>query len=457
MVKKKINIFGRYIFYTNLTIFSLIFLVPLGGYILTGQKSYISFTHFALAGIVGLLQILVTRIYRRDFQKYWESVKESLARLGKTLRRIKTLKDIEVFKKQKEEYLKPLLEEENFCTVGESLNELLEEVSEIFESKLFKEELIRRLTTTLNTKKLANIFASNVIRYFEIPAVAIYFQGLRGEGYELKLNKGFKDLPSFLGEGFIERLQSMEDILLEEQLDHKIDLGVCSVKASKIYVHTLKPRKGKLLGVLFFGVHDNFSKNNERKLKNFLSEIEPTLSLIFENAYEHEKSVALASYDPLTGAFNRREGLKILRTLLRKAYAEERNLCILILDIDHFKKINDTYGHEIGDLVLKEVVRVIKRSIRNEDIVIRWGGEEFLVILNDLPSQKAKDVAERIRQNVENNIIELPNGEKLNVTVSIGVACTQREGTFFFEELFKIADKRLYKAKNTGRNKVVAD
>ena len=107
--------------------------------------------------------------------------------------------------------------------------------------------------------------------------------------------------------------------------------------------------------------------------------------------------------------------------------------------------------------MLKEVVRVIKRSIRNEDIVIRWGGEEFLVILNDLPSQKAKDVAERIRQNVENNIIELPNGEKLNVTVSIGVACTQREGNFFFEELFKIADKRLYKAKNTGRNKVVAD
>ena len=457
MAKKKVNIFGRYIFYTNLTIFSLIFLVPLGGYLLTGQKSYISFTHFTLAGIVGILQILVTRIYRRDFQRYWERVKESLYLLGKMLRGIKTLRDIEAFKNQKEEYLKPLLEEENFHTLGESLNELLEEVSEIFESKLFKEELIRRLTTTLNTEKLSNILASNVIRYFEIPAVAIYLKNLRGEGYELKLNKGFEELPPSLGEGFIERLLLVEDILIEEQLDHKIDLGVCSVKASKVYVHKLKPRREKLLGVLFFGVHDNFSENNERKLKNFLSEIEPTLSLIFENAYEHEKSVALASYDPLTGAFNRREGLKILRTLLRKAYAEERNLCILVLDIDHFKKINDTYGHEIGDLVLKEVVRVIKRSIRNEDIVIRWGGEEFLVILNDLPSQKAKDVAERIRRNVENNLIELPNGEKLNVTVSIGVACTQREGTFFFEELFKIADKRLYRAKNTGRNKVVVD
>ena len=457
MVKRKINIFGKYIFYTNLSIFALIFLVPLGGFLLTGEKTFLSFTHFALAGIVGLLQILVTRIYRRDFQRYWERVKDSLSGLGRSLRSIRSLRDIELFKKKKENYLKPLLEEENFYTFGESLNELLDEVSEIFETKLFKEELIRRLTTTLNTQKLSNIFASNVIRYFEIPAIAIYLGGLRGEGYELKLNKGFEELPPLLGEGFVERLQSVENILIEEHLDHKIDLGVCSVNAEKIYVHKLVPRREKLLGIIFFGVYGDFSDVEERKLKNFIAEIEPTLSLIFENAYEHEKSIALASYDPLTGAFNRREGLKLIRSLLRKANAEEENLCLFVLDIDHFKRVNDTYGHEIGDLILKEVVKIIKRSIRNEDLVIRWGGEEFVIVLSGIPPQKAVEVAERIRNNIKNNVIELPNGEKLTVTVSIGVACTQKEGIFSFEELFKIADKRLYKAKNTGRDRVVAD
>ena len=455
MAKRKVNIFGRYIFYTNLSIFSLIFLVPIGSYIITGEKSYLSFTHFALAGIVGLAQVLVNRVFRRNFQDYWELIKNSLLQLSETLKKVKTLKDVKIFKKEKEELLKPLLEEESFSTLGESLKDLLDEVSNTIEIKLFKDEIIRRMTTTLDTKKLSTIFASNIIRYFNIPGVAIYLKSLRGETFELKLNKGFGEINPVLGEGFIEKITSVDSILTEEKLDYKIDLGLCQVNAEKLLVHKLIPRRNKLVGFIIFGTYRNFSPEEEKLLKNFLLELEPTISLIFENALEHEKSVTLASFDPLTGAYNRREGLKLVKQLLRKNSFEDKNACVLVLDIDYFKKINDTYGHEAGDIVLKEVVKIIRNSIRNDDIIVRWGGEEFLILLNGIPVEKAGEVAERIRRNIAQTLIELPDGKKIKVTVSIGVACAEEEGTYSFDELFVVADKRLYKAKREGRNRVV--
>ncbi|HIP86083.1 MAG TPA: hypothetical protein EYH18_00390, partial [Aquifex sp.] len=147
MVRRKVNIFGKYIFYTNLSIFSLIFLVPIGAYIITGEENYLSLTHIALAVLVGSAQVLVNRIFRKNFQNYWELIKNSLYQLSENLKKVKTLRDIKIFKRKKEELLKPLLEEESFSTLGESLKELLEEVSNIIEIKLFKEEIIRRMTT----------------------------------------------------------------------------------------------------------------------------------------------------------------------------------------------------------------------------------------------------------------------------------------------------------------------
>jgi len=455
MEKKKVNIFGRYIFYTNLSIFSLIFLVPIGAYIITGEKSYISPTHFVLAGAVGLAQVLVNRIFRKHFQDYWELVKNSILQLSQSLKKVRTLRDVRNFKREKDELLKPLLEEESFSTLGESLKELLEDVSNIIEVKLFKDEIIRRMTTTLDTKKLSAIFANNIIRHFNIPAVAVYLKGFRGESFELKLNKGFGELNPVLTEGFIEKLEALDTILAEEDLDYKVDLGVCQVKAKKLFIHKLLPRRNKLVGIVVFGTYKDFSPQEEKLLRDFLVELEPTVSLIFENALEHEKSVTLASFDPLTGAYNRREGLKLVKQILRKNSLENKNVCLLVLDIDFFKKFNDTYGHDAGDIVLREVVKIIRNSIRNNDIIVRWGGEEFLILLDNVPAEKAGEVAERIRKNIAESFIELPDGKKIKVTVSIGVACAQSEGTYSFDELFSIADKRLYKAKKEGRNRVV--
>ena len=123
-----------------------------------------------------------------------------------------------------------------------------------------------------------------------------------------------------------------------------------------------------------------------------------------------------------------------------------KNYILLIIDIDHFKDVNDTYGHDKGDFVLSELSKLLKGNVRKDDIVCRWGGEEFLVILPYTELEDAIKVAEKLRTLIENYDF---NGLKL--TISIGIALFNGN----FEQAFKIADNNLYKAKNTGRNKVV--
>lgn len=135
----------------------------------------------------------------------------------------------------------------------------------------------------------------------------------------------------------------------------------------------------------------------------------------------------------------------------RRDWAGFRDISFLFFDIDHFKKINDTYGHDVGDKVLKEFASVVKNSLRVGDIFARWGGEEFVVILLGSNEMDSKVKADEIRKKVEDMTFDNPS--ELKITVSIGVA--EFDGDIAFENLIKNADNALYKAKNTGRNKVV--
>ena len=141
--------------------------------------------------------------------------------------------------------------------------------------------------------------------------------------------------------------------------------------------------------------------------------------------------------DPLTSIYNRRGVLSKLK--------ETKKGAILFMDIDHFKKVNDTYGHEFGDYVLQELGKILKDYVRDVDIVGRWGGEEFIMILNEVSFNDAMKVAERVRKAIENYNF---NGKK--ITISIGVS----ELTDNFKESLEKADKALYEAKNSGRNLV---
>ncbi len=155
--------------------------------------------------------------------------------------------------------------------------------------------------------------------------------------------------------------------------------------------------------------------------------------------------------DPLTGVYNR----KYLEDMILGFSGQ---LCFLMLDIDHFKEVNDTYGHDVGDKVLKHVVSVIVMQVRSDDVVIRYGGEEFLIVLRDTSISTGRLVGERIRKAIADSMI-IVSGHEIRITVSIGVCCGYISDNASEDVIWSFiskADELLYLAKRTGRNKVVA-
>ena len=163
--------------------------------------------------------------------------------------------------------------------------------------------------------------------------------------------------------------------------------------------------------------------------------------------------------DPLTGIYNRRYLERRLADEIARASRYGMPFSVLLIDIDHFKRVNDIYGHQVGDLVLEGMAQLIVATLRTTDIVARYGGEEIMVILPGTPVKTAADLAERLRKIVEDASFEVPAEldreiSALGVTVSIGVACFSQH-TKAMQDLIQGADKALYRAKHEGRNRVV--
>lgn len=162
-----------------------------------------------------------------------------------------------------------------------------------------------------------------------------------------------------------------------------------------------------------------------------------------------------AKTDYLTGLYNRRYADSILEVLVKQAYSNNNNLSLLVIDVDHFKLINDEFGHKVGDLALQDVSNVILENVRSNTIFARFGGEEFIGILTNTSLKEAMIIAERIRKHIENHTTTIRN-LKIKVTVSIGVAELRKEQLEDMQALFKRADNSMYAAKNKGRNCIEA-
>jgi diguanylate cyclase (GGDEF)-like protein len=158
--------------------------------------------------------------------------------------------------------------------------------------------------------------------------------------------------------------------------------------------------------------------------------------------------------DSLTGLWNRRYLHQRLEEEMSRTERHGSPLACVMLDLDHFKSINDTHGHAAGDQVLKEVAVIMRRHIRKSDIAVRYGGEEFVLVLFSNNSHGASTVAERIRSDVEGHDIQVGD-QKIRVTTSIGVTSFPEPGVTTSDELMRRADAALYRAKEAGRNTVV--
>ncbi|WP_041404560.1 PleD family two-component system response regulator [Rickettsia massiliae] len=167
-----------------------------------------------------------------------------------------------------------------------------------------------------------------------------------------------------------------------------------------------------------------------------------------------EQSVNLAAKDGLTGLFNRRYFDIHLKQMIEKANKESIKLYLLMCDIDNFKHVNDTYGHQAGDKVLTIVSRILKNTLRVTDLIARFGGEEFTILLTDIDISKAIETAERVRVKIEYMDFHIEDQiEPLKNTISIGVTKYKKEESI--ESFIERADKAMYEAKTTGKNKVV--
>ena len=211
--------------------------------------------------------------------------------------------------------------------------------------------------------------------------------------------------------------------------------------------------QGETLGILHFQATDEHPNMGDSEL-SLKTTFAGQVGLSVANITLREALRAQSIKDPLTGLYNRRYLAEMMEREIRRAVRAEQSLGVLMLDLDHFKKFNDTYGHDAGDTILREAASFLTRSIRVEDIVCRYGGEEFVVLLPTADLSAAHARAERIRSKLR-ELTVLHQGQSLGmVTVSIGVATLPQHGTSP-KVLIEAADAALYRAKREGRDRVV--
>jgi diguanylate cyclase (GGDEF)-like protein len=219
-------------------------------------------------------------------------------------------------------------------------------------------------------------------------------------------------------------------------------------------------RYGKLFGSLNIGSFDaeRFVKGTRT---DFFEHFAAIVAICIENAANLQRLKRQGITDTLTALNNRRFFEQRLQEEIEVSRRSKMPLSCMMLDVDYFKKVNDSYGHQVGDQVLREVATLIRAQLRGSDVLSRYGGEEFVALLSNTAGETAQEIAERVRSGIEAHIFSLPSGDRFNVTISIGVATytptgdsgvTSSDGEF----LVGHADRCLYAAKGAGRNAIVS-
>jgi len=248
----------------------------------------------------------------------------------------------------------------------------------------------------------------------------------------------------------IHTVNSMERQLVHFPSEIALDGVIASFRPKELLIEPIV-YKHVLLGVLVLASGSGFPGNAIDKITMF----NPPLAMAFRNAITHGQMQQLAALDPLTGVYNRRFGNRRIQEELSRSVRSGTPLSLLILDIDHFKAVNDTYGHMSGDKVLVMVAQTVLGAIREGDVLVRYGGEEFLCVLPGASKHDVAMVAERIRVMVNNAVLKNVDQE-LRVTVSVGTVSYPSDSIADVQQFIRLADEAMYEAKRTGRNRVVS-
>lgn len=206
---------------------------------------------------------------------------------------------------------------------------------------------------------------------------------------------------------------------------------------------------GELLGELVFTRRQRFAEAELQKIENMLCQLIHPL----RNGIWYQRALRAAHYDHLTGVHNRAAFDASLQREVDLAHRNQAPLSLVVADLDNFKLINDQHGHAVGDDILRILAETLMLNMRSSDVVFRYGGEEFVILLSNTDREGAEIVAHRLREAVSRTIFS-SDGQQLPVTASFGIGTLSRQDNGL--SLFDKADRAMYEAKNSGRNRVVA-
>ncbi|MGC8758881.1 MAG: diguanylate cyclase [Bryobacteraceae bacterium] len=342
----------------------------------------------------------------------------------------------------------PVDSDDELGRTSEAFNLMAGTLAEALHTTAAVRRMTERMVERLRIEEMARTALDELVEHTASAGGALY---LAREGrLELAASYGLADAAALASHPMVVRvfeekgsmrLEVPGGIVLDRLLAH---FPPRSVLLEGVHHH------GRGLGVALLA---NDRPYTEEEIRRVLLLSRP-LALAFHNALAYDELEKVAALDGLTGCYNRRFGLTRLREEFARARRMESPLAVVLLDIDHFKTINDTWGHLAGDRVLIGVVRQARALLRQGDVLVRYGGEEFLAILPFAGEEEAAEAAERIRRAVA--AAPVPDGrEMIAVTVSAGVAAWPQAPAETEMELIDLADAALYFAKRAGRNRVV--
>ena len=329
-------------------------------------------------------------------------------------------------------------------------------------------EFTNVLGSDLRLNQLMELMVDTIKRIHFYDGCCLLFYDDRHQYFSVEVNRGFplelnktnlliSDLPGESlvksGQAFI--INNIDEEFTNSKIDNPESRKLLGEFSSFAFLPLMVDRK--LTGLLMLAKYTEATFEPEDL--RLLMIISNQVGLAIQNRRLYEQAYYSAITDGLTGIYNQKYFREQLEFQLEKAKEYGFKISLILIDIDHFKKFNDTYGHQIGDRVLKEVSKVIRDCVNSDCLVARYGGEEFVVILPDTPIEDAFMEGEKIRAAVENNTVKTREYSNLHVTVSLGVATfpdhIKNMGRMVVE-LVDRADENLYTAKNSGRNRVYA-
>jgi diguanylate cyclase (GGDEF)-like protein len=323
--------------------------------------------------------------------------------------------------------------------------------------------LIKELTSNLERRRMGPIVVKFIERLFNPRQAMVFFlndekthlilaaqEGVSGvhEGFSLEIGQGFAGVVAKKGV-----MVTREDLRHESTVTQE-SVRTCDPKSFRIDVATPIVNRGEILGVTCMGMGGpgDVITNDVRALFSMVADM---TALALTNYIQYRRIEELANSDPMTRIYNKGYFIEVAERELGQARLDDIPMSMLMLDVDNFKNYNDTNGHLAGDRLLKALAELLKGAIRERDVVARFGGEEFIVLLHGVDVDEAYEAAERIRRQIQD--YPFPHGETQPLgylSASIGVASTPRHA-IGMENTIQAADEALYVAKKEGRNRVV--